>query len=89
MTLQLEIISPMEIIFKGEVVMAVLPGEEGEFGVIDHHQAVISQLKKGVISIYDNTNGSGTPKTFSISGGFAQTDGTKCTILSDDVEEAA
>lgn len=81
--LNLEIISPEKIIFQGEVAMATLPGEEGEFGVLPNHQPLIAQLKGGEIFIYDKTDGSKPVKTYSIDGGFAETDGKKCIVLSD------
>lgn len=44
-------IEKAEFIFKELVYCVVLPGEEGEFSVLDFHQPVISCLKQGVIKI--------------------------------------
>ena len=85
MSLQLEIISPEKILFQGEVAMAIIPGEEGDFGVLPNHQPIIAQLQAGEVQVFDKAD-SAPSKTFKIEGGFAETDGTKCIILSDDVK---
>lgn len=43
----LEIISPSEILFKGEAISVTLPGEIGNFTVLKNHAALISSLKNG------------------------------------------
>lgn len=45
----LEIISPSEILFKGEADMVTLPGELGSFTVLKNHASLISVLKAGQI----------------------------------------
>jgi F-type H+-transporting ATPase subunit epsilon len=49
--LKLEILTPNGEIFNGEVVSVVLPGEEGEFGVLAHHASLSTLLEAGVIDI--------------------------------------
>jgi len=49
--LKLEILTPNGEIFNDEVISVVLPGEEGEFGVLAHHASLSTLLEAGVIDI--------------------------------------
>ena len=49
--LKLEILTPNGEIFNGEAISVVLPGEEGEFGVLAHHACLTTLLEAGVIDI--------------------------------------
>jgi F-type H+-transporting ATPase subunit epsilon len=49
--LKLEILTPNGEIFNGEALSVVLPGEEGEFGVLAHHACLTTLLEAGVIDI--------------------------------------
>ena len=88
MSLHLEIISPEKIVYEGEVGLVVIPGEEGDFGVLPQHSPVIAQLRDGEVQIYSDADARNLVASFSITGGFAQTDGVTCTILSDEVVAA-
>lgn len=46
----LKVISTEDILFSGEVSAVTLPGEQGEFTVLDHHAALISTLVPGTVS---------------------------------------
>jgi F-type H+-transporting ATPase subunit epsilon len=48
--MQLEIISPEKIIYKGEVDSVTLPGVVGLFTILNHHAPIISVLKNGVVT---------------------------------------
>lgn len=52
--LHLRVISPSETKFDGNVSMVVLPGVEGDFGVLAYHMTLIAALKKGKIKIHQN-----------------------------------
>ena len=65
-----------EPIFKELVHCVALPGEEGEFSVLDFHQPIISCLKKGVIQI-----DRGEPIAIKIKEGIAAMDGNELTVL--------
>ena len=49
--LHLEIVTPQGQIFNDDVSSVVLPGSEGEFGVLPNHASLISLLKAGIIDI--------------------------------------
>lgn len=45
----LEIVTPEEKVFEGEVVMATFPGSDGSFQLLNNHAAMVSTLGKGDI----------------------------------------
>ena len=48
-------IKKVSTIFKEEASSVVLPGEEGEFAILDFHQSMLSTLKEGLIKIYNTS----------------------------------
>lgn len=52
--MELEIISPDGIVFKGETKYVSFPGEAGSFDVLPHHAPMIAALKSGVIRYQAN-----------------------------------
>ena len=47
----LQIISPTKTIFEGKVSSVKVPGDEGEFEMLNKHAAIVSSLTKGIIRI--------------------------------------
>lgn len=56
----LEVISPDETLFVGEVNQITLPGLDGSFGVLNNHAPMISALKEGSVKV-DQTVGTNKP----------------------------
>ena len=54
--MDIEIISPEAIIFKGNAKSVKLPGESGGFEILNNHAAIVSNLKNGVIIVKDEKN---------------------------------
>lgn len=67
----LEIISPQEVVFKGDTESVTLPGALGKFTVLKNHAPLISVLVEGNI-VYRTS--AGDEKSFSIKGGLADVD---------------
>ena len=65
-----------QIVYQGSPSSVVLPGEEGEFEILDFHRPIISRLKKGSI-IVDNK------KEIPIKGGLAKMDHQKLVAMVD------
>jgi len=68
--LNLEIISPNGILFKGECRLAVVPSVEGDLGIMAGHEMVIVSLREGKIDIYDDKET--LIKSFEVTTGFAK-----------------
>lgn len=62
--------------------MAVIPGIEGDFGVLAGHSALLSALRPGVIAL--DMDGSDERQTLFIAGGFADVTAERCTILAEE-----
>ncbi|MDE5996891.1 MAG: ATP synthase F1 subunit epsilon [Muribaculaceae bacterium] len=67
----LEIISPQEVVFKGDAESVTLPGELGKFTVLKNHAPLISVLVEGSIAY---RTPSGEENTYAIKGGLADVD---------------
>lgn len=80
-TVQFELVSPERLLMSEPVEMVVVPGEEGDFGVLPGHAPVISTIRTGVISTYED--GKVAARIF-VSGGFAEVTPQRCTVLADE-----
>ena len=79
-TVKFELVSPERLLFSADVESVVVPGTEGDFGVLPGHARLISTVRPGVISVFQN--GKVTDRIF-VEGGFAEVTGTGCTVLAE------
>ncbi len=79
--LQFELVSPERLLISREVGMVVVPGAEGDFGVLPGHAPLISTVRPGVIDVYDD--GAAISDRIFVSGGFAEVTGERCTVLAE------
>jgi len=82
-TFKLEILTPNGEIYNGQAVSVVLPGEEGEFGVLPKHASLTTLLTTGVIDVEKEDK---SVEAIVINWGVVQVDEEKVIIL---VEGAA
>jgi len=82
MTIRCEIVSQDRTVFQGNVDIVVLPGAEGEMGILPHHAPALTLLKYGVIKVRHG----GQEDLFSVAGGMAEIQPDIITILADAVE---
>ena len=80
-TLQFELVSPEKLLLSEQVGMVVVPGSEGDFGVLPGHALFISTVRPGVIDVYEDNNVS---ERIFVSGGFAEVTPERCTVLADE-----
>lgn len=76
-----ELVSPEKILASEAVDMVVVPGTEGNFGVLPGHAPFISSIRPGTIDIY---NGRELAERIFVAGGFAEVTNKRCTVLADD-----
>ncbi len=76
-----ELVSPERLLLSQEVDMVVVPGEEGDFGVLERHSPMISTLRPGVIQVHEG--GSVAERIF-VAGGFAEVTPARCTVLAEE-----
>lgn len=78
--LAFELVSPEKLLISAEVDMVVVPGTEGDFGVLSGHAPVVSTLRPGVIDVNDDT----AEARIFVRGGFAEVTPAGLTILAED-----
>jgi F-type H+-transporting ATPase subunit epsilon len=74
--MKLEIITPEQIYFSGEVTSVTLPGTSGLFTVWENHAPLISSLKEGKISYVADKN----TTELKVDGGFAEVSNNVVTV---------
>lgn len=80
-TVAFELVSPEELLVSQEVAMVVVPGDEGDFGVLPRHAPLISSVRPGVISIYEQRHT--VSRRIFVAGGFAEVTPERCTVLAE------
>jgi F-type H+-transporting ATPase subunit epsilon len=81
--LQFELVSPEKLLLAEAVAMVVVPGGEGNFGVLPGHTLLISTVRPGVIDVYADEPNAVSERIF-VSGGFAEVTPERCTVLADE-----
>ena len=82
-TIQFELVSPEQRLMDEPTVMAVIPGEEGDVGVLNGHAPVLTTIRPGVINIYKNDMNTVTDQLF-LAGGFADITPDRVTVLAEE-----
>ena len=77
---KLEVVTPEQVVYSGHIDMVVIPGADGEFGVLYGHIPVISSIKSGFISIYVKNE---VVAKFFVADGFVEVTGSGAVILVD------
>ena len=77
MSLELSIVTPQGEAFRGPIEAVVLPGSEGDFGVLPRHERLLTPLREGEVEIRTSA---GTRKA-TISEGFADVSATEVVVL--------
>ena len=84
MALKFELVTPERLVRSEEVYMVVVPGTEGDFGVLQDHAPVMSTIRTdAAVEIYA-TEGA-APERIEIAGGFAEVSDEGLTILAESV----
>jgi F-type H+-transporting ATPase subunit epsilon len=79
-TLTLELVDPERVLASEAVEMVVLPGAEGDFGVLPQHAPLVSLLRPGVISLYEGTR---VTRRIFVAGGFVEVGAEGCVVLAE------
>ena len=78
--MQLEIITPEQKVFEGQVSSVQLPGVDGKFEILNNHAPIISTLTKGNVRVIDTNNNS---ELFEINGGVIEMQNNKIIVLAE------
>lgn len=89
---EFELVSPERLLLSQAVDMVVVPGAEGNFGVLPRHAPMISSIRPGVIDVYE---GKTIIERIFVAGGIAEVTPQRCTVLAEqavavgDIDKAA
>ncbi|MCM8734637.1 F0F1 ATP synthase subunit epsilon [Azospirillum sp. A1-3] len=78
---EFELVSPEKLLKSQPVDMVVVPGSEGDFGVLAGHSPMISTVRPGVIDVYE---GDRVVDRVFVAGGFAEVTEARCTVLAEE-----
>ena len=80
--LNFELVSPERLLSSGQVAMVVVPGAEGDFGVLPGHAPMMSTIRPGAITVYATDSNTVSSRIF-VDGGFAEVNDKGLTILAE------
>ena len=82
MSFKLEIISPQNKVFDDDVDLCIMPGIEGDFGILKNHMPFLTTLRLGIAYIYKKKK---LVETFLVNGGVVEVSKNQCTLLTEDI----
>jgi len=82
MPIRCEIVSQDRLVFEGDADIVVLPGMDGEMGILPNHAPLLTTLKFGIIKV----RAQGKEEVFTVAGGVAEVQPEIVTILADAAE---
>ena len=80
-----DLVSPENLIFSEDVGMIIIPGKDGDIGVLPGHSKLLSSLRPGRVMIYGEEKN--LLKSFFVSGGFTEINPEKCIVLAESIDE--
>lgn len=81
-----DIVSPEQLVLSAEAEMVTIPGTEGDMGVMAGHMPLITTLRAGMVAV---SGGPEPNQRFFVSGGFAEVNSKKLTLLAEEAIPAA
>jgi F-type H+-transporting ATPase subunit epsilon len=78
---EFELVSPERLLLSQQVDMVVVPGAEGDFGVLPRHAPLIATLRPGIIRVFE---GREVKQRIFVAGGFAEVTPERCTVLAEE-----
>ena len=79
--LHFELVTPDRMVTSGDVYMVVVPGVEGESGIMAGHAPYMTTLKNGEIAVYRSQGAQ--PERIRVTGGFAEVSDRGLTVLAE------
>ncbi len=77
--MHLEIVTPDQNIYSGDINSAIFPGSDGFFGVQENHAPMVATLKAGKIEVSANSGN----EVFEVNGGVVEVNHNKIIVLAD------
>ena len=80
-----DLVSPEQLVFNDKAGMIIVPGKEGDMGVLPGHSKLLSSLRLGRVMVYGEDKQ--LLQSFFVSGGFVEINPEKCIVLAEEVFE--
>ena len=80
-----DLVSPEQLVFNDKAGMIIVPGKEGDIGVLPGHSKLLSSLRAGRVMVYGEDKH--LLQSFFVSGGFVEINPEKCIVLAEEVFE--
>ena len=84
-TISFDLVSPEQLVFNDKAGMIIVPGKEGDIGVLPGHSKFLSSLRSGRVMVYGENKQ--LLKSFFLSEGFVEINPEKCIVLAEEVIE--
>jgi F-type H+-transporting ATPase subunit epsilon len=84
-TISFDLVTPEQLLFNDEVGMIIVPGKDGDIGVLPGHSKVLSSLRSGRVMVYGEDKN--LLKSFFVESGFVEINPKKCIVLAEGVNE--
>jgi len=85
--LHFELVTPDRLVMAEDVYMVVVPGTEGESGIMAGHAPYMTTLRDGEVAVYRSQGAS--PERVPVTGGFAEVSDRGLTVLAESAGAAA
>ena len=79
--LHFELVTPDRQVMSDDVYMVVVPGAEGESGIMAGHAPYMTTLRDGEVAVYRSAGA--TPEKIAVTGGFAEVSERGLTVLAE------
>ncbi len=83
--LRFELVTPDRLVMSDDVHMVVVPGVEGDSGIMAGHAPYMTTLKNGELAVYRTAGGQ--PERITVTGGFAEVSESGLTVLAESAGE--
>lgn len=80
-TVEFELVSPAKLLMSEAVEMVVVPGMDGDIGVLPGHSLLITTVRPGVIDVHE---GGKVKESIFVEGGFCEVTPERCTVLAEE-----
>ena len=80
-----DLVSPEQLVFNDKVGMIIIPGKDGDMGILSGHSKLLSSLRPGRVMVYGEDKQ--LIKSIFVSGGFVEVNSKKCILLAEEVFE--
>jgi len=85
--LHFELVTPDRLVMSEDVFMVVVPGTEGDSGILAGHAPYMTTLKNGEVAVYRSQGAQ--PERIAVTGGFAEVSDKGLTVLAESAGAAA